>query len=418
MTKPTLKMSLLCFVAVLLAICTGIYFLQENEDQTKAPVKSRHKKTKNKLDPSSTTPTPLSGKTDKKQPKTKSKPIRTPIGIHGRILDEETLQPITNAMIEIPGISRAKPDKRGRFSISAPLKRELPVYVKAPGYNPIAFRAKASVGISNIKTLKMKAAKTGRLVGQVEYLGEPPKNVYTVFIGQDKYQFPISQRRFVIEKIRIGIVSVGITGVGDAEKIPLIDNNISIKENHTTEINFVIPKQAQFQGRVIDEAGNGVDAAQFMLGIKRVVTRANGSFNTDGLAALYYPKVLLYHQNYGHIDIGPLDLRGKQTDLEYVLRPQGHGSVKGTVPNYQELGAAFYVKLFRVLKSADPLGKPKYEHDRTILIQEGKSFELSNLPPNSYLIKVMAPKQGVSKDHLFKIENNETISINLPLPEK
>ncbi|MDF1666080.1 MAG: carboxypeptidase regulatory-like domain-containing protein, partial [Planctomycetota bacterium] len=79
-------------------------------------------------------------------PKLRPKTIST--GIHGRVSDEATGLPITNAKLSIKSVSQVTVDQLGRFSIPAPLREQKwAVVVRAKGYHPKLFEALATRGL-------------------------------------------------------------------------------------------------------------------------------------------------------------------------------------------------------------------------------------------------------------------------------
>ncbi|MDF1662025.1 MAG: carboxypeptidase-like regulatory domain-containing protein, partial [Planctomycetota bacterium] len=260
--------------------------------------------------------------------------------------DETTGIPITNAKLSIKDVSQVTVDQLGRFSIPAPLrKQKWAVVVRAKGYHPKLFEALATRGLQNIHSVQLKKAKTGRLEGQVEYLGKKPES-YTVFIDREKYHFPSSQSHFVIDDLIVGQHLVGISGVDDARNFPYFNISVYIREDEPARIDFTIPPQALFAGRVVDEQGRGLKGAYINIAKISVRSEEDGKFRSSIIPAALHKKVRVSHHEFGWSEFGPFDFRsgGGQDDIEFVLRPKGKGLVAGKINNLllsgQERGLA------------------------------------------------------------------------------
>lgn len=355
-------------------------------------------------------------KNPEEKPLNRPKTIGT--GIHGRVTDEATGQPITNAKLTIKDVSHVSTDLLGRFSIPAPLqKQQWAIVVRAKGYHPKLFEALSTRGLQKIHNVQLKKAKVGRLEGEVEYLGKKPEG-YTVFIDREKYHFPISQTHFVIEDIIVGQHLVGVSGVDDARKFPFYNVSVYIREEEPAQIKFTIPAQATFAGRVVDEQGRGLKDAYINIAQISVRSEEEGKFRSTIIPAALHKIVKVSHHEFGWSEFGPFDFRygGGRDDIEFVLRPKGNGLVSGKITNLimsgQERGLAQLYK--KVLPKEGKPGSINILRSFTIF-ERPLGYQFPNLLPGTYIIRIIGPRQQLQRE--FELTENQQLQLDLKIPD-
>jgi hypothetical protein len=356
-----------------------------------------------------------------KEPPKPGKPLIKPktvqTGIHGILIDAKSSAPILVANLAILDVSKVTVDKLGRFSIPAPLGPLWAVVIRAPGYHPKLFQAKAIRGFGEVHTIKLDPAKTGRLEGQVEFIGKQPES-YTVYIGKERYEYPITQDRFTIETLIVGTHFVAISGVGENRKNPVTNTTIYILEDKASVIKFVVPQLMTLSGKIIDQDGQPLADAYVRISRQTALSDRNGIFRTGILPAALYDKISISHHQYGWIHFpGPFDFRSgeKRDDLEFVLRPKGGAAIEGEITNVVDKTQKIIVHLLRVLVPIPPQTQEQATLERSLILHKAPfQYKFTNLIGGKYVIRITAAPQR--KQIPFNIEENATLDFDIKLP--